>query len=225
MSEVEEQIKAVDKLLKEPVFLGHDTNTKLIRAHLFLVSALVLIYVNFDLKISDGFSFLGFKFENLQDIDFQHILLILLLYLSFHFIWLSWNTFSEWRLRITGTKVSFITGSSLESEMTDNPSDPRQSTLHNYYATSMKKHIPRLDSLINEINEIDKPDKKDSRIGEIQSLIKEIQKSNLRVEASVKRFDNWTKYFHKSQNYEWLIIEFLLPLILAFIAVVSIYKS
>ena len=222
MSEVEEQIKAVDKLLKEPVFLGHDTNTKLVSAHLFFVSILAIIYFHLDLKLNTESSFLGLKFNGLQDLNVSYIFLILIVYLSFHFIWLSWNAFAEWRLRVTGTRVTFITGASFRSEFEDKPDNPRQSTLHNYYATSMKKYIPRMETLIDQI---DNSDNKDNRISEIQSLIKEIQKSNLRVEASVRRFDKWTMSFHKSQNYEWLLIEFLLPLILASVAIISIWTS
>ena len=43
--------------------------------------------------------------------------------------------------------------------------------------------------------------------------------SNLRLEASLKRFDNWFKYFNKIQNWRWLVVDSLMPIIVAIIAI------
>ncbi len=151
MGEREKKIKAVLKVLGEPVICEFDDKTQKIRTTLFLLSIISISYILGGLKIEAASSFLGLKFSGLDDQLFRYMLLGAVAYLAMHFVWCAVDSFIEWRLRITGTKVAFVTTGTFASEHADYPNDPRQSTLYNWWkgqATS----INGIDEKIEDIN-------------------------------------------------------------------------
>lgn len=207
------EMNEVEKVLKEPVFLGHDTNAKVVRAQLFLVSAMTVTYISMGLEISADSSFLGLKFNNLNEGHIQAGLLVILIYQIIHFVWLSWDALFEWRLRITGTKTVFSTGMKFGSGEADFPDDPRQSTLYNFYYSNM---LPNITKEFNKLKEAaNTPDDKSFRETQSQLNLVHKQLNSRRLKVSINRFDNWYKYFLISQNLRWLVIEFGFPIILA----------
>jgi hypothetical protein len=150
----------------------------------------------------------------------------------------------EWRLRLTGTKVAFITGATWLGEHGDYPSDPRQSTLYNWW----KIHANTIGNLEGKAKELDvqinnclselKNQKKEgenpnwetvrkttaefpSNVNSLINAIKEVDKAinAARIPISLERFDKWFLYFLRSQNMRWFVIEFGLPILLGIFAI------
>ncbi|MCH7958930.1 MAG: hypothetical protein IID08_02295 [Candidatus Hydrogenedentes bacterium] len=240
MEEAEVKIKAVHKVLGEPVICEFDAKTQRIRTNLFLFCLISIVYVVGGLRIDADSSVLGFKFEGLDDALFRYSFLAAIVYLAIHFFWCAFDNFMEWRLRITGTRVAFITAGKWVSEGSDYPEDPRQSTLYNWWKDQVKS-ISGIHEAIDDIGntfdivnaEIEKV-RDDGQTLNIKNVIQgqsEIRKELVslkstvenvgktisadRIPASLERFDNWFKYFLNSQNMRWLLIEFLFPMILA----------
>ncbi|TDI68467.1 MAG: hypothetical protein E2O86_07425 [Bacteroidetes bacterium] len=151
MEEKEKNIKAVQKVLGEPVICEFDAKTQKIRTTLFILSVISIAYTLGGLKIEAGSSFLGLKFSGLNNELFHYILLGSVAYLAMHFVWCAVDSFMEWRLRITGTKVAFVTAAIAASSHGDYPNDPRQSTLYNWWKEKMNS-ISGIDENIVEIN-------------------------------------------------------------------------
>ena len=240
MEEKENKIKAVQKVLGEPVFCEFDTKTQKIRTTLFLLSVISITFVLGDLEIKEGSSFLGLKFDGLNNNLFRYLLLSAVVYLSMHFVWCAIDSFMEWRLRITGTKVAYVTTGTFASEDADYPNDPRQSTLYNWWK-DQSRSISGINGKIENINatfenvnsEIEKIKEEGQTLNinnviqglshirtEIANLRSKVENVNKtleagRVPASLNRFDSWFKFFLKSQNVRWLLIEFLLPISLS----------
>ncbi|MHC4337552.1 MAG: hypothetical protein ACYSTG_06330 [Planctomycetota bacterium] len=240
MEDREDKIKAVQKVLGEPVMCEFDAKTQKIRTMLFLLSVVSIAYGIGGLQIEEGSSILGLKFTGLSDDLFRYLLLGAVAYLALHFLWCSVDNFLEWKLRITGTRVAFVTTGTYASEHADYPNDPRQSTLYNWWqgqARSIGDTDKRIDEISATFEKINKEIEGVRDKGEtlninnvIQSLthvrneivnlrgkVEEIQKTlNAdRVPASLDRFDSWFRIFLKSQNIRWLLIEFGLPVSLS----------
>lgn len=223
MSTEQDKLDGVEKILKEPVFIGHDTTAKVVRAQLFFVSAISIAYMLMGLKISADSAILGFKFTNLNAGHIEAVLLVLLIYLIIHFVWLSWDALMEWRLRITGTRTAFVTTGTMADKNGDYPANPRQSTLYNFYVTEMQNKLIDLhDAIEGATKNLENNDKDaiKTRLDEVKGLI-----DSPRVSVSLHRFDNWFKYFLISQNLRWIFIEFLFPVGLAFWAVGLLWMS
>jgi hypothetical protein len=130
----EETIKAVEKVLKEPVAAEFSEQAWKIRMNLTLTSAIAVVMCLANLRITADSSILGLKFSGLSDGVIRVTLFAIVAYLLVHFVWVAWDAFFEWRLRITGTRVAFQTSSFFAPDHIDSPSDPRQSTLYNWWA-------------------------------------------------------------------------------------------
>ncbi|MBI1424701.1 MAG: hypothetical protein GC149_14745 [Gammaproteobacteria bacterium] len=246
MEEREEQIKAVEKVLGEPVICEFDSKTQKMRTTLFLLSVISIAYMTEGLKIDKASSVLGFKFDGLTDNLFRHVLFITILYLTIHFLWSSWDCFIEWRLRITGTRLAFSAGAAtFGSDESDSHKNPKQSTLYNWWKSrasskSYEEFSTKLNELFNELttdiqNKSCDELKANSITSQLQSIRGEIAALNNfvaaeikilesnRIPASLKRFDSWFKLFLKSQNIRWFFIEFLLPITLSLAAIILLF--
>ena len=246
----DKKLKAVEETLGKPVAPELSDNTWKIRTNLIVTSVIAITVVLADLRIDPNSSFLGLKFGGFTDTVLRTGLLLILAYLSIHFLWTTFDSLLEWRLRVTGTRLSFITTARLASEQGDYPNDPRQSTLYSWW-TSEAKRIGNLSARLPELERLLQNLDQDLRarytagadamnivnacrpIGEardimikLQQSIDEAQKalSATRVPVSLKRFDNWFQLFLRSQNLRWLVIDLLVPIFLASYAILLLYQ-
>lgn len=183
----------------------------------------------------------GLKFTGLDDGLFLTVLFGTTVYLAVHFVWSSIDAFSEWLLRITGSRVAFVTGAFFGNKHVDYPSDPRQSTLLNWWR-GQALSIGIVEQKINEVIAlVDTTAKSVAALGEghdtaklkrqvennrnelidIKGKIEAIKNTlaSERIPASLATFESWFSLFLRSQNLRWLLIDFLLPMVLAGFAI------
>jgi hypothetical protein len=237
----DKKIKAVEKTLGEPVSPELSDNSWKIRTNLMFVSVISIAVTQANLHIDPSSTFLGLKFTGINDSVIRNGLLFITIYLGIHFLWTAFDGFLEWRLRITGTRLSFVTsGSRLASMDGDYPNDPRQSTLYHWWTIHAKSignfnsNLSKLELLLKELDS-DLRDRMSSGvdslnivnachpIGEaidgIARLSRSIESTQKMINAkrilvSLERFDKWFELFLRSQNLRWLVIDLLVPVIL-----------
>jgi hypothetical protein len=232
-------VEAVEKVLGEPAFSELPENAWKVRTNLILAAVISIAVVFGDLHIEPDSQILGLKFKGLTDRVLTNGLIAVVAYLFVHFLWASMDSLLEWRLRITGTRVAFVTTARLASEHGDYPNDPRQSSLYNWWKDearrigNLTRHFPEIDAKIVEWETklraqfTDGPDAMNivnatanlsgvrEQIAKLGREVKEASESidSARIPASLERFDNWYALFLRSQNLRWLVIDFLAPVL------------
>ena len=233
----EDSIEAVEKVLGKPVDGGFTDNALKVRRNLLAISFVSIFIVIAGIKLDPSSSVLGFKFIGITDSMVTRGLIIATSYLLVHFLWYSFENLLEWRLRVTGTRLAFVTGSRFGSGHADYPDDPRQSTLYSWW-TNNANRIGSLQTPIDELAEkvqeweakiTQFKDGKDSlnlanamstlsntskAIADLTRKIEHTEKTlcSLRISTSLRHFDGWFELFLRSQNLRWLLIEMILPI-------------
>lgn len=237
MQSPENTLQAVEKILGEPALPELPENVWKIRNNLILAALISIAVVFGELHIEPDSQILGLKFKGLTDQVLTNGLLAIVSYLLVHFLWASLDALVEWRLRVTGTRVAFVTTGRFSSEHGDYPSDPRQSTLYNWWKDeahrigSLTKNLPEIDVKLVEweaklkaqfrdgpdaMNIVNATTLLSSVREQMARLTREVKEASdaigaARIPASLKRFDNWYALFLRSQNLRWLLIDFLAP--------------
>jgi hypothetical protein len=116
---------ATEKVLGEPVFIYLSDYARRVKNSLVFCSILGIGLSFSNISVSDDSSIFGIRLENLTHAHIQILLLVLIVYFCFHYAWVVVDNFIEWRLRITGTKTTFVTGGTIGSNQADYPKDPR----------------------------------------------------------------------------------------------------
>jgi hypothetical protein len=249
----EEKIKAVEKLLKEPVAAEFSPQAWKVRTNLIIASAIALAMGLAKIRIAADSTFLGLKFEGLNDIVVRVTLATVIVYLLFHFIWVGWDAFLEWRLRITGTRTAFQTGSFFSPPHVDHPVDPRQSTLYNWW-TQQNRAIANVGIVVDQMQEEmktwegdiqaireGKSDPYSQNLNQVVTGLSQVNvqyadltravKANTdaitddRIPTSLRRFDGWFELFQRSQNLRWFVIEFVAPVALSVAALYQLSRA
>lgn len=247
----DDKLKAVEKVLGEPAFAEFASDAWKIRSNLIILSAISIAVVFADLHIDAGSTVLGLKFQGLNDTVLTKGLFGVTLYLLLHFIWRAIDSLLEWRLRVTGTKVAFVTTGMFSSEHADYPRDPRQSTLYNWWKDDARKIgnlVGKLSDIEKTLNDWDtrlkrefteKPDVMNivtattlihsarEEVVKLKGSVKEVGDtiSALRIPVSLRRFDRWYHLFLRSQNLRWLVVELGAPIVLGSYALVLLWNK
>lgn len=242
-------LEATEKVLGTPVYCSLPDEVLRIRRNLMLISIVSIFLTLGGLQLQPESSILGLRLSGLTTMLAKNGLLVVTGYLLAHFVWASIESFLEWRLRITGTRVAFVTTARLASESADYPNDPRQSTLYNWW----KEEVGKVGSIGEKAQQIEADLRSwETRISEsirdehtslnianacrsIGNAQEEIVKLNRsiegmqkilesqRVPASLRRFDQWFALFLRSQNLRWLIIDVGAPITLAISAMILLW--
>lgn len=239
MSNTDKSVDAVEKALGEPAFTEFPENSWKIRTNLIFASTVAIAVVLGNLHIDPDSSIFGLKFKGLSDTIITNGLIAAVSYLLLHFLWVSIDAVFEWRLRITGTRVAFVTTGRISSEHGDYPAEPRQSTLYHWwieqskglgsFETRMTSIEHRLESwdadlrarftqgtdAMNIVNATTSIAAVRDEIAKFHRAIVESGKivHATRVPVSLARFNRWFELFLRSQNLRWFVIEFLLPIL------------
>lgn len=232
-------VEAVEKVLGEPAFSEFPENAWKVRTNLILAAVISISVVFGDLHIEPDSQILGLKFKGLTDTVLTNGLIAVVAYLLIHFLWVSIDALLEWRLRVTGTKVAFVTTGRFSSEHGDYPSDPRQSTLYNWWKSeagrvgNLAKNASEISQKLNEwestlkakfsegadaMNIVNATTQLASTREQLARLGREVKEASdainaARISASLKRFDRWYGLFLRSQNLRWLLVDFLTPVL------------
>jgi hypothetical protein len=239
-----DQLEAVKKALGEPFAAEFSDKIWKIRTNLLVVSLISLFVIKARLRIEES-TILGIKFAGLTDELVHRGLFWITLYLTIHFGWSSWDHLCEWRLRITGTKLSFVTTGRFSSQYGDYPNDARQSTLYHWWNEESRKIgnlstiAQTLDGKMSEWETRVREKVCDSHqncmnvrsgaqsIVEVRGVVHEMTRaveettktlSSLRIPTSLDRFDRCFLLALRSQSLRWIVIDFLLPITLGCLA-------
>lgn len=243
----EKNIDGVRKALGEPFSAEFTDKVWKIRTNLLVVSIVWLFVVLAGLRIDPGSSVFGLRFSGLTDEVVKIGLFLVTLYLVVHFLWSCIDSFLEWRLRVTGTKLAFVTTARLASEHADYPNDPRQSTLYQWWTneatkignlaasaaavntkltdceTRLRAQVCDLHpGCMNIATAAQSISEVRERVAELTRAVDNASKAiaSQRVPVSLERFDRWFRLLLKSQNLRWAVIDFLLPIGLGVTALV-----
>lgn len=234
----------VRKMLGEPAAIEPSGFVSKVRANLLIASSICLVVVLAGVRIdTESSSFLGVKLIGLDQSLMEILLIIWIIYLLVHFLWVSFDQLSHWRLRISGNRVLYQTGPTLGSKDNDYPEDPSQSTLYSWWAEN-SKHLESFESLVDEIRaikgdiddhiELASPQvgnidnnlsrsmmDLDKKVKDFKSLVERSHeiRSSQRIEASLYRFDRSFKMFLTSQNIRWIILEVTFPVVYSLSAI------
>ncbi len=234
----ESKIKKAQKALGEPLMPEFTDYMRRVRSLLIVVSLISIGVVIGGLVIDPSSSFLGVRFQGLSDELIRKGLLVANSYLLIHFVWGGSDSWLEWGARLTGTRVAFVTTGKSASEHCDYPSDPRQSTLYNWWKNSASriasltepletikkklaawekrveeailKNDPNVMIVVSSFREIQK------NIYELKKKIENVEKTltATRIPASLECFDGRFKLMLRSQNIRWLVLELAFPVLL-----------
>lgn len=237
----ENTVEAVELVLGKPVPVELSENALKVRRNLLAVCTVVVVMQLGGAELAPNSQLFGFQFTHLTTNTISLGLIGITIYLAAHFGFYVIESFMEWRLRLTGCRVAFITGTRYESPHKDIPEDPRQSTLYNWWKEHAAQigNIPaRLEMWESKMAESDQalrkllaePGKHDNLTTALQLLSQatntgsDIKRSvdrvretleAIRIPVSLERFDKWFSYFVRIENFRWLVIDALFPLLLA----------
>lgn len=239
MADKKNSTEAVKEALGKPVLAEFSEATSKIRLNLMIAALITIAIVMLEVKVSPTNTLLGVTFEGLTTTNLKTCLLLVNVYMFIHFLWCAADGIQEWRLRLTGTRVAFLTGATWGSEATDHPSEPRQSTLYNWWLDQTRRFkstdeaIQRIQSAIEQLAaatenpDTSKPIRPEqfaatqvhSIKSDIQTLGQQLDAARATIESqripvSLERFDKAFQLFLRSQNLRWLLIEAGFPLLL-----------
>ena len=106
----EKKQREAAKAMGEPFAIDFSESVRTMRTHLLIGSTIGLAAVFMGLKIKPDSAVFGLQFEGLTDAKITWLLLLVNVYLFIHFLWCSIDAFQEWKIRLTGSKVAFVTG-------------------------------------------------------------------------------------------------------------------
>ena len=242
--------KDVEKSLGEPVAAEFSDYVRKLRGNLVFISFISISLIIGGMEIDPDSSILGLKFKGLNNSSVIFGLAILNAYMFLHFLWCSFDAFQEWGMRVTGTRLAFITTARMSSEHGDYPSDPRQTSLYHWWKDqsnkigSLSEPIVEINSKLetwekevkealesqgnpNAVNACMAINKVSTDITKLKSSIEAVSKTleSPRIPVSLERFDNRFQLFLRSQNLRWLVLELGLPIIMGFTSVVLLVSK
>lgn len=225
-------------ILKNPVFLEVSEPIRKMRSNLMIVSVVAIFSISMGLGVAATSSISGIQFTGLTDTKISTGLLLVTSYMLIHFVWSSWDGFQEWRVRCSGVALAFPDVHGLKD------ADPRQVSLMTWWTAQVNNLANTQDSARRSLELFEKtietldlnPDvaKEANRkaghdmianflaySSSMMQLYKmgvsEANEKNLREQLG--RFELIFKRFQVSQNWRWIIVEFLIPVVLGTVAI------
>ncbi len=228
MSNIKEKYeKAARNVLGKPYPAEFSDAAERVRRNLLIGCSIAFLLLVGKLVISEESSVFGLRFDNLDNQLIYIGLLIFIGYQLLHFIWHAWDAFSYWRVRLTGVRVVFQTTSFWGGgDINDNPSDPKQSSLSNWWLeqTNQLKPIPELLLQLENQVEVGKIESSNNGqdISQLQTTLSDLKNtlektekvvSGERIPSSLAGFENWYATMVVSQGLRWAIFEVGIPII------------
>jgi len=183
--------------MQEPIFLGFTDTVQKTKKLLIILSSISIFLIYGDLTINQESSFIGLKFEGLNNNLIYTGFLVIIIYNFIVFLWSGYSTFEEWQVRQSGMKTFNASAENDYFYIKDNntyltPTEPRNSTLYYWWITQASKTT----GLNKTLENLEKTNNK------IYKLLQEIEsKSENKI-----FIDNQTSYTatHFSKSFEEL---------------------
>jgi hypothetical protein len=234
----EREIEAVEKVLGEPVFVELSEPTLKARRNLLTIATIAVAFWWWDLSLASSPTVMGVQLQNFSGRAMAWCFLWAVAYLLGHFVWLAWDAFQEWRLRITGNKAAAMPYDAAKKGITD----PRQLTLYGWWV-ALPSQLSQLKVLADETSaklQSWQAQPTPTYDADSQAILQAIQTNTSslaaavhqaetilkaqRVPVSLERFDSWFLRFQSSQNWRWLLLEFGLPTLLGVLAIYASFE-
>lgn len=199
-------------LMDHPVFIMHDNAAKIVRVQLFFLSISSIFLAYSGVSVGEGSSILGIRLEGLKNSHIFWLTSFLVAYQMIHFLWSSWESFCEWRIRQSALDSGGIGGSGIKITKEDEGLKIRQTTIYSYLNHTLGHDLNNLRKEISSFNESEAKDKAKKIESHLNDLYRHLK--DPRIINSLWRFDNWFKMFCRAQNIRWLILEVSLPVAL-----------
>lgn len=237
MNEREANIAAVAEALGKPAGFEIPEAAVKIRKSLLTASIALLCLLIGEIKPGDSVNIAGITLDGITSEKIIFGLLIIVIFSLVHYGTYVLETYTEWRLRATGAKLAFQTGSKTSNPHLDYPNDPRQSSLshwwlgHSRRMLMVEEYIDKANSDIEEVKRLvagrDEEFKVPYDLGPTQMLVNlmvvlgdlkaQIEVENnlvndARVIVSLRRFDDCHKTLLNIQGGRVLLIEIVMPL-------------
>jgi len=244
-SEAEE---ALNKALGNPIAFESSENATKIKRNLIIISVVVIFLILGEITASDKVSLFGVSLEGVTPEKLMTGLGVFLIYNQLHYAWFCYDLFGEWAVRITGTRAAYTTVGVFGSEGLDYSSDPKQSTLYNWWKhervrmNTLRNLAERSEQLNIYLEGARRPIADSDRgkynqvfnladnylhaqLNEIKQNIDEVNRrlDEPRINVSLKRFDDRFQLLLRSQNLRVLVTELLFPNLLSLYALALLY--
>lgn len=239
----DDKIDEVKTVLGTPFSGDLPENAVRVRRNFMVVSLVSIILILTGAKVDPGSTLFGIRFSGLKADYIPLGLLALDIYFFIHYFWYVVEAWLEWRLRLTGTRLAFQTGSSFGSDHADYHDDPRQSTLYNWWIVQrqgvggINNQLVELEKYISKIKTQPSGPCENSNglgavkaaadleaikanISSLQDHLKSIERTiqSPRIMVSLERFDKWFYFSLRIQSVRWIIIDLSFPVILGVVA-------
>jgi len=234
------------KALGEPVGFDLSDAAAKIKRNLMLVSLVIIVLVLGELKTSDKLSIFGVSLEGVTPEKLMLGLGFVLLYSAIHFSWYCFDALGEWYMRVTGTRLAYITGARYGDKACDYPNDPKQSTLYTWWLQEARTAFrfrelmdelgPQLEEINRRIDDIDAgrnpsangamaANAMNTLNGTVRSINSHLEDyarlvGEDRIPFSLKRFDRRFHLLLRSQNLRVLLVDVIVPFVVALYAAV-----
>lgn len=245
-----EKIDALQRSMGQPIGFDISEAATKIKRNLILVSSVALVLIFGGVEAAPGVSIFGVSLTGVTSTKLMVGLSIVLFYTLAHYLWYCYELYSEWVIRLTGAKLGFVTGGGVGAEGMDYPSDPKQSTLYNWWLGRSRALIDckevaskvdvqvaqinlRIDDIVNNENPSANGAMAHQAIMLLNSTLEQVNSSILSTEAvlmqvripvSLARFDRRFGLLLKSQNLRIILIEIAFPIALAAFSGASLAK-
>ena len=237
-----EKMKQIEKIMGEPMALEPTDYEERIRRNLLIISCLAIMAWWFGAKPSGHLVIWGLSFEHLDINALLTVAVAICIYQLFHYVWVLFNKFSYWRVRLTGVKLPATRGSSggffgsVSIDSADYKGDDKNSNLYvwmiekapryNELLKSIAMQHETLQSLDEKLNRADLANEQEIKEAIIslsntsEQLLGELD--HIRVNESLRRFDRWFHMMILSQSTRWMVLDAFFPVAVGIIAVIGL---
>lgn len=246
----EQAISALQKAMGEPVGFDISEAAAKIKRNLLLIASVVLILIFGGVEASSQVSIFGVSLTGVTSVKLMIGLSVVLVYSFAHYLWYCFELYSEWAVRLTGAKLGFVTAGTFGANGVDYPSDPKQSTLYNWWrqqsaslidykeiALRVDEQVAKINARIDEVVAKENPSTNGAMahqaIVDLKKTMDQVNSSiaatetflgQARIPVSLARFDRRFELLLKSQNMRVFVIEIAFPIALAAFAGASLVK-
>jgi hypothetical protein len=236
--QVQERLNAVREVFSKPVALEMTDFVSKIRQNLMLASTITVAILFLGVQAAESQSFFGLTLQKLSTQKLKVGLLAINTYMLVHFVWLMFDAFHGWRIRLTGSGILYSGRGAFQNNDFDYVNDPQQSSLHNWWQVASRRFPSqtsqlRLEHVVADLENYFSTVKiQDARspvadaivglnrsLSEIKLLRTELGAVKDVLESptppvALERFDNAYRLLLKSQSTRWLLLEVGLPVLL-----------